>query len=70
MRLFYDRKYVAMVEYNNVDLKYRIIKRKKKSIHRRDIKRILHIMYNLYNSFLIIIKIVVTWLLLNNKRIL
>ena len=29
MQLLPDRQYVAMAEYNNVDLKYRIIKRKK-----------------------------------------
>ena len=34
MRLFPDQQYVAMVEYNNEDLKYSIIKRKKKSILR------------------------------------
>ena len=34
MQLLPDRQYVAMAEYDNVDLKYRIIKRKKKSILR------------------------------------
>ena len=46
-----------------------IFREKTKASFDEIFKRILH-MYNIYNSFLIIIKVIFRWLLFKNKRIL